>query len=321
LSPVTAADGRAIARRPPASPHRNSPNRAHRRIKPLRLRLIPYLFILPNMAIFAVFTIYPAINGFNISLYKSSDARNFTWAGNGNYTQILHDDAFWAVVRNTVLFTSSFVTIAVSVAIAIAVLLQAQRRAKGFFRAVVFVPVLISPVVVGLVWNWILQRKGGLLNSGLASLGLGQPGWLVEPNLALGAIVIVAVWMHAGFFILILLAGLQGIDPVLYEAAAMDGASAWVQFRAITLPMLSPSIVVVVVLATINGFQAYDYIYTLTGGGPDGASTLLVQYIYDNAFRSPIRYGFAAAASVLLFATIFAVTLINWLVGRRREAV
>jgi ABC-type sugar transport system permease subunit len=254
-------------------------------------------------------------------LYKSSDARNFTWAGTSNYAQILHDDAFWAVVRNTVLFTSSFVTIAVSVAIAIAVLLQAQRRAKGFFRAVVFVPVLISPVVVGLVWNWILQRKGGLLNSGLASLGLGQPGWLVEPNLALGAIIIIAVWMHAGFFILILLAGLQGIDPVLYEAAAMDGASAWVQFRAITLPMLSPSIVVVVVLATINGFQAYDYIYTLTGGGPDGASTLIVQYIYDNAFRSPIRYGFAAAASVLLFATIFAVTLINWLVGRRREAV
>lgn len=321
MSPATAADGRAIARRPPASPHQHSPNRAHRRIKPLRLRLTPYLFILPNMAIFAVFTIYPAINGFNISLYNSSNARTFTWAGSGNYAKILHDDAFWAVVRNTVLFASSFVAIAVSVAIAIAVLLQAQRRAKGFFRAVVFVPVLISPVVVGLVWNWILQRKGGLLNSGLARLGLGQPGWLVEPNLALGAIIIVAVWMHAGFFILILLAGLQGIDPVLYEAAAMDGASAWVQFRAITLPMLSPSIVVVVVLATINGFQAYDYIYTLTGGGPDGASTLIVQYIYDNAFRSPIRYGVAAAASALLFVGIFTLTLINWLVGRRSEAV
>jgi alpha-1,4-digalacturonate transport system permease protein len=321
LSPATAADGRAIARRLPALPHRHSPNRAHRRIKPLRLRLIPYLFILPNMAIFAVFTIYPAINGFNISLYNSSNARTFTWAGSGNYAKILHDDAFWAVVRNTVLFASSFVAIAVSVAIAIAVLLQAQRRAKGFYRAVVFVPVLISPVVVGLVWNWILQRKGGLLNSGLARLGLGQPGWLMEPNLALGAIIIVAVWMHSGFFILILLAGLQGIDPVLYEAAAMDGASAWVQFRAITLPMLSPSIVVVVVLATINGFQAYDYIYTLTGGGPDGASTLIVQYIYDNAFRSPIRYGVAAAASALLFVGIFTLTLINWLVGRRSEAV
>jgi ABC-type sugar transport system permease subunit len=283
--------------------------------------LVPYLFILPNLAIFAIFTIYPAVNGFNISLYKSSNARTFTWVGTDNYARILQDEAFWAVVRNTVVFAVSFVVIAVSVAIAIAVLLQAQRRAQGFFRAVVFVPVLISPVVVGLVWNWILQRKGGLLNSVLASLGLGEPGWLVEPHLAMGAIIIIAVWMHAGFYILILLAGLQGIDPVLYEAAAMDGASVWVQFKAITMPMLSPSIVVVVVLATINGFQAYDYIYTLTGGGPDGASTLIVQYIYDNAFRSPIRYGVAAAASALLFVGIFTLTLINWLVGRRREAV
>jgi ABC-type sugar transport system permease subunit len=273
------------------------------------------------MAIFAVFTIYPAISGFNISLYSSSNARTFTWVGTDNYTQILHDDAFWAVVRNTVLFAVLFVTIAVSVAIAIAVLLQAQRRAKGFYRAVVFVPVLISPVVVGLVWNWILQRKGGLLNSALASFGMGQPGWLIEPHLAMGAIVLVAVWMHVGFYILILLAGLQGIDPVLYEAARMDGASTWVQFRAITLPMLSPSIVVVVVLATINGFQAYDYIYTLTGGGPVGATTLIVQYIYDNGFRSPIRYGVAGAASALLFMGIFTLTLINWFIGRRREAV
>lgn len=321
MSQVTAPDGRVSARRPAVPPHPPFPTRAHRGNKPLRRRLIPYLFILPNLAIFAIFTIYPAINGFNISLYKSSNARTFTWVGTDNYAQILGDDAFWAVVRNTVVFAVSFVAIAVSVAIAIAVLLQAQRRARGFYRAVVFVPVLISPVVVGLVWNWILQRKGGLLNSALASLGLGQPGWLVEPHLAMGAIIVVAVWMHAGFYILILLAGLQGIDPVLYEAAAMDGASVWVQFRAITLPMLSPSIVVVVVLATINGFQAYDYIYTLTGGGPDGASTLIVQYIYDNAFRSPIRYGVAAAASALLFVGIFTLTLINWLVGRRREAV
>ena len=321
MSPVTAADGRAIARRLPVSPHRHFPTRAHRRIKPLRTRLIPYLFILPNLAIFAVFTIYPAINGFNISLYSSSNARTFTWVGTDNYAQILGDDAFWGVVRNTVVFAVSFVAIAVSVAIAIAVLLQAQRRAKGFYRAVVFVPVLISPIVIGLVWNWILQRKGGLLNSALASLGLGQPGWLVEPHLAMGAIIIVAIWMHAGFYILILLAGLQGIDPVLYEAARMDGASAWVQFRAITLPMLSPSIVVVVVLATINGFQAYDYIYTLTGGGPVGATTLIVQYIYDNGFRSPIRYGIAAAGSALLFVGIFTLTLINWFVARRREAV
>lgn len=318
---VTSVAGGSGARRRPATRRPSDPAGSRRRSKPLRSRLVPYLFILPNMAIFAVFTLYPAFNGFNISLYSSSNARTFTWVGTDNYARILRDDAFWAVVRNTAVYAVAFVAIAVTVAIAIAVLLQAQRRAKGFYRAVIFVPVLISPVVVGLVWNWVLERKGGLLNSALASVGLGQPGWLIEPNLAMGAIIVVAVWMHAGFYILILLAGLQGIDPVLYEAARMDGASAWVQFRSVTLPMLSPSIVVVVVLATINGFQAYDYIFTLTGGGPVGATTLVVQYIYDSAFRSPIRYGIAAAASALLFITIFTLTLLNWLVGRRREAV
>lgn len=294
-----------------------TPQVQRRRKAPLGLRLAPYLFLLPNMAIFGLFTIWPAINGFNISLYSSSNGRTFRWEGTGNYQRILSDDGFWGIVLNTVIYAVAFVLLSVIIGVMLAVLVDQQRRGRSFFRAAFFIPVLISPVVVGLIWNWMLERQNGLVNT---FLGVEIP-WLVNNNLALIAVIAVGVWMQVGFYMLILLAGLQSIDPTLYEAAGMDGASRWLQFRNITLPLLQPSILVVVVLATIHGFQAFDYIYTLTGGGPVGATTLIVQYIYENGFVSPIRYGAAAAGSVLLFCVVFAITIVNYMIGRKREAV
>lgn len=292
-----------------------------RRKPPLGLRLAPYLFLLPNMAIFGLFTIWPAINGFNISLYSSSNGRTFKWEGAGNYQRILADDEFWSIVTNTVIYAVAFVLLSVVIGIMLAVLVDRQRRGRSFFRAAFFIPVLISPVVVGLVWNWMLERRNGLVNSFLDIFGVPEIPWLVDDNLALIAVIVVGVWMQVGFYMLILLAGLQSIDPTLYEASSIDGASNWRQFNNITLPLLQPSVLVVVVLATIHGFQAFDYIYTLTGGGPVGATTLIVQYIYENGFVSPIRYGAAAAGSVLLFCAIFAITIVNYVIGRKREAV
>lgn len=286
----------------------------------LNMRLVPYLFLFPNMAIFGLFTIWPAINGFNISMYSSSNGRTFRWEGAGNYQSILSDADFWGIVQNTVIYAFAFVALSVLLGVMLAVLVDQQRRGRTFFRSVFFVPVLISPVVVGLVWNWMLERQGGLVNSFLGLFGVPEIPWLVEDNLALIMVIAVGVWMQVGFYMLILLAGLQSIDPSLYEAARVDGANRWRQFRSLTLPLLQPSILVVVVLATIHGFQAFDYIYTLTGGGPVGATTLIVQYIYENGFVSPIRYGMASAGSVLLFCAIFALTIINWMIGRRREA-
>jgi ABC-type sugar transport system permease subunit len=284
------------------------------------MRLVPYLFLLPNMAIFALFTIWPAINGFNISMYSSSNGRTFRWEGAGNYQRILSDADFWGIVRNTVLYAFSFVLISVVLGVMLAVLVDQQRRGRTFFRSVFFIPVLISPVVAGLVWNWMLERQGGLVNTFLGWFGIQEIPWLVDNTLAMLAVIGVGTWMQVGFYMLILLAGLQSIDPSVYEAARIDGASRWRQFISLTFPLLQPSILVVVVLATIHGFQAFDFIYTLTGGGPVGATTLIVQFIYENGFVSPIRYGMAAAGSVLLFCAIFAVTIINWMVGRKREA-
>jgi len=285
------------------------------------LRLAPYLFLFPNMLIFGMFTIWPAINGFNMSTYASSNGRTFKPVGMDNYTTILSDAQFWAVARNTVIYAIAFVLISTVLGIALAVLIEKQKRFKVFFRSVFFIPVLISPVVVGLVWGWMLERQNGIVNIGLSWFGIGEVPWLVDNGWSMVSVIGVGVWMQVGFYMLILLAGLQAIDPTLYEAARMDGASPWTQFHSITLPLLQPSVVVVVVLATIHGFQSFDFIYTLTGGGPVGATTLIVQYIYENGFQSPIRYGIASAGGVLLFVVVFLITIVNWLISRKQEAV
>lgn len=289
--------------------------------KPFSLRSAPYLFLLPNMAIFGLFTIWPAINGFNISMYSSSNGRTFAYEGLGNYQTILSDTEFWGIVWQTVVYAVAFVLLSVVLGTLLAVLVEQQRRGRSFFRAVFFIPVLISPVVAGLVWNWMLERQGGIVNAFLGLFGVAPVPWLVEGPLAMLSVIVVGTWMQVGFYMLILLAGLQSIDPSLYEAAQLDGASRWKQFTNVTLPLLQPSILVVVVLATIHGFQAFDFIYTLTGGGPVGATTLIVQYIYENGFVSPIRYGLASAGSVLLFIVIFTITIVNYLIGRKRDAV
>ncbi len=299
--------------------------RSRTRLRPgqprARRQLAPYLFVLPNMVVFGLFTIWPAISGFNVSLYDSDNGRTFEYVGVDNYRNILTDDDYLAAVQNTVVFVLGFVVVVTLFSTLLALLLNHQRRGRGPLRAAYFLPVIISPVVVGLVWNWMLTRGTGVVNGVLDRLGAGQPGWLLEPELAMVAVIGVGVWVNLGFFTMILLAGLQSIDPTLYEAARIDGANIWQLSREVTLPLLRPSMLVVVILATITGFQAFDYIYTLTGGGPVGATTLMVQFIYERAFQSPIEYGIASAAGVIFFVVVFGVTALNYLVGRRRGAI
>ncbi|WP_228019509.1 carbohydrate ABC transporter permease [Brachybacterium epidermidis] len=292
-----------------------------RRRVPWSLRAAPYLFLLPNMVIFGLFTIWPALSGFNISLYSSRNGRTFEWAGTGNFERIFSDADFYQALFNTIVFVLAFVGLGVCIAVVLAVLLNAQGFGKSFFRSVFFLPVLLSPVVVGIVWRWLLERNGGLVNEALRAIGIPAVPWLVDPTLAMISVIAVSLWTNVGFYTMILLAGLQSIDPNLYEAASLDGASHLQQFRSITLPLLAPTTMVVLILSTIHGFQAFDVIYNLTGGGPVGATTLLVQYVYDNAFGPQMQYGMAAAGSVVLFLIVMSFTLLNWWLGRRAEAV
>lgn len=291
-------------------------------------RFAPYLFLLPNMIVFGLFTIWPAINGFRISFYDSNNGRRFEYVGLENFERILDDERFsdlslsgTGVVRNTLIFVVLYVIVVTILSTILALMLDAQRRGSGALRAAYFLPVVISPVVVGVVWGWMFTRRGGIVNALLDDVGIEPQRWLLDKKLAMAVIIAAAVWTHIGFYAMILLAGLKSIPAHLYEAARIDGASTWQRIRQITLPLLRPTTMVVVVLSTIAGFQAFDYVYTLTGGGPVGGTTLIVQYIYERAFQSPIQYGLASAAGLMFFLVVFTATLLNYFVGRRKEAM
>ncbi len=299
------------------------PNQVVRRrpSKSWRRRITPYLFVAPNLIIFVTFIIWPAIRGFYISFFDSMDGSNFTYVGTANYKAIFSDPVVATVAKNTATYVLFYMTISTLLSLAFAIFLNEQRFARNFFRAIIFLPVMLSPVVVGLIWNDVLDRKVGPLNTLLEMAGGGSPGWLVEPTLGMIAVIFVGIWVHLGFYTIILLAGLQGIDRSLFEAAAIDGATRWQITTKITLPLLKPTTLIIIILSTIHGFQSFDFIYTLTGGGPLGATTLIVQYIYDRAFQTPIQYGLGSAAGVILFMIIFAFTALNFLIGRKKDAV
>ena len=281
---------------------------------------VPYLFVTPNIAIFLLFSIWPAFYSIYISLFSTSPFRAAEYVGLGNYGELLREDLFRKSLINSVIYVVAFTAIVTAAAVVVAVLLNTRIRAKGFFRGAFLLPFLLSPAVIGLVWQWILQRDVGLLNTVLGTLNIPPQPWLLDGTLAMASIVMVGVWIHLGFFALIVLAGLQSINPTLYEAADIDGASPFAQFRYVTLPLLVPSIMVVLILSVIGGFKAFDYIFVLTGGGPVNATTLMVQYIYKKGFDQ-VQFGLGAAASITLFVIVFALTILQYVLGRRREAI
>jgi alpha-1,4-digalacturonate transport system permease protein len=227
---------------------------------------------------------------------------------------------FWRAIFNTAKFSVLQVGLMVFFALVTALVLNRKLRARGFWRGVFFYPVLLSPVVVALIWKWILQREG-VLNALLASAGASPVEWLTDSHWAFFWVVFVSIWAHMGFYTLILLAGLQAIPADLYEAAEMDAASPWRRFSRITLPLLMPSLTVVLVLGLIRAVQVFDEVFVLTGGGPGSATTFIVQFIYMTGFAEAIRqYGLAAAASLILAVSLLALTLLQLRLTRRSAA-
>lgn len=290
------------------------------------------VFLLPNMAIFGIFVLFPLCVNFIYSMTGGSALflENRTFVGGEHYARLLDctdytnpatckDDLFWNAVWNTAAFVVLQVTLMTVVAMITALILNRDLRARAFWRAVFFFPVLLSPVVVGLIWRWILQRDG-LLNFALYSLGFDTVNWLTDRFWAFAAAIGVSIWAHVGFYSLILLAGLQAIPKDLYEAAEMDGTRPARTFWRITLPLLMPNLLVVVVLSLIRAVQVFDEVYVLTGGGPGTATMYLTQYIYEIGFASLLRNpGLAAAASILMGAVLVVLTLVQLGLARRAE--
>ncbi len=289
-------------------------------------------FLLPNMAVFGIFVLFPLF--INILYSMTGGTALFladrTFVGPAQYQRLFDcrnyldpkscgEDLFWTAVWNTAGFVVVQVVLMVTVALVTALVLNRELRARSFWRAVFFFPVLLSPVVVGLIWRWILQRQG-LLNFGLYELGLTPVNWLVERGWAFAAAVGVSIWAHVGFYALIMLAGLQAIPKDLYEAAEMDGTRPMRVFWRITLPLLAPNLLVVLVLVLIRAVQVFDEVYVLTGGGPGTATLYLTQYIYEVGFASFLRNpGLASAASILMGGVLIVLTLFQLGIARRNE--
>lgn len=291
-----------------------------------------YVFVLPNLLIFGIFVLFPMLLNFyyaftgGTALFPADrpfvGGENFAYlfdCGNLLDPVTCREDRFWRGVYNTISYVGLQVFVMVLFALITAIALNRTRFSRGFFRSVFFYPVLLSPVVVALIWKWILQRDG-LLNAILVSLGMEPIVFFIDAQWAFFWVIFISTWAQMGFYMLILLAGLQSIPAELYEAGSMDGTSPWQSFRYITLPLLMPTLLVVTVLSVIRAVQVFDQVWVLTGGGPGTATTYVVQYIYETAFASQVkRFGLASAASMVLGIALFIFTLLQLRIGRRAE--
>lgn len=294
---------------------------------------MPYFFLLPNLAFFGLFVFLPI--GINIAFSLTGGPALYLserpFVGTTQYAYLLdcgsyfdpgscREDHFWRGVANTLKFTLFQMVAMVVFSVLTALVLNQKIRGRGFFRAVYFFPVLLSPVVVALVWKWILQRDG-IFNAALTAAGGQKILFFVDPSWAMFWSVFVSVWAHMGFYTLILLAGLQAIPRDIYEAAEMDATKPMRIFFRITLPLLWPNLLVVLVLVLIRSVQVFDEVFVLTGGGPGTATLMIVQYIYATAFANQVQnFGLAAAASVLLGAVLFILTLFQIFLTRKKNA-
>ena len=283
-----------------------------------------YIFLLPNMLVFSIFVLFPMLFNFVYTFTGSDklflDQRPYVGAANlerlfdcGDFLRpaTCDEDLFVAAVLNTAGFVVTQVAVMIALSLLTAVVLNGRIRARGFFRSVFFYPVLLSPIVVAMIWRWMLQENG-LFNAVVVGMGGEKLRFLTDRNWARFWVVMVSVWSLMGFYTLILLAGLQAIPADLYEAAAIDGASSWHSFRSITLPLLAPTMLVVIVLSTIRAVQIFDVVFAFTGGGPGSATLYIVHYIYNNGFASPFReFGLAAATSLVMAAVLIVLTVIQ----------
>ncbi|RTE04442.1 carbohydrate ABC transporter permease [Paenibacillus whitsoniae] len=279
------------------------------------------LFILPSFILYTMFVIYPALNSVNLS-FTSWDgvSPNIHYIGFDNFKEIVHSERVWNALKNTLIMSVALVVLENVIAILLAMLVDQVRWCKNLFRSIFYFPVLLSGIVMGFVWAIIFNYNFGVISQLLDRIGLGslKIDWLGNPDYALIAIIITAVWKGAGYYMIIYLAGLQGIPQELHEAAAIDGANRWQQFRNITFPLLAGSMTVCVMLSMIGALKIFDQIAVMTDGGPGFATETLTYIVYKVGFGE-LRQGYGTAMSLVLFLLILIVSLIQIRVLRKRE--
>ncbi len=277
---------------------------------------VGYLFVAPLLLGLLIFTYGPVLAAFFLSFTKGDYISTPKWIGLGNYQALLQEDLFWTSMRNTIYYVVGVVPAGLILSLLLAIAMNQKLRGIVFFRSIFFLPTITSSVAISLMWLWIYNPEFGVLNFLLKQVGVKGPTWLSSSTWAMPAIIIMAIWRGLGYNMLIYLAGLQGIPDVYYEAAEIDGAGGWAKFRNITLPLLTPTTFMLLILSLIGAFQVFEYTYVMTGGGPVYATLTIVLHIYNNAFRS-FKMGYASALAYVLFAILLILTLIQLRLQKR----
>nr|WP_275983681.1 sugar ABC transporter permease [Paenibacillus hamazuiensis] len=277
------------------------------------------LFVSPMLIGVTILTLLPIIATFVLSFADwnfVAGMKGLKWVGAANFSKLFEDESFIISLKNNFIFMFT-VPIYLAVSLLLAILINKHVYWKSFFKVAYFMPYISSVVAVAIVWQVLFHPSAGPVNQFLMSLGIANPPkWIADPAYALPSVMMISVWVSIGYNMIVYLAGLQSIPKDLYEAADIDGANAWVQFRRITLPMLSPTTFFLLVTGIISTFKVFDLVAVLTKGGPMQSTSLLVWYLYDTAFVN-LRVGYASSMAVILFGFVLIITGLQW-IGQKK---
>ena len=279
--------------------------------------LTPYLFLLPALIILGIAVFYPAFQAFSLSFtqYDLDLTQAPQWVGLKNFQRLAQDQVFWQTLTNSFCYLIGVVPVLVMAPLALAILVNQKLRGMAFFRMAYYTPVIISMVVAGIAWK-ALYANDGILNQLLKIIGFSEGiPWLTSPQLALWSVMVVTIWKGLGYYMVIYLAGLQGIPAELYEAAAIDGSDGWQKHWDITLPLMRPYLLLVAVISSISAMKVFEEVYIMTQGGPLNHSKTVVYYVYERAFQD-LEINYASAIGLVLFIFILILSLINLRISR-----
>ncbi|HZG58521.1 sugar ABC transporter permease [Paenibacillus sp.] len=270
-----------------------------------------YLFIAPNMLAMLIFVMIPIAVSFGLSFTNWDLINAPKFIGFSNFTDTMMKDAqFWVSLKNTAIFSLLSIPLGMLCALFFALLLNQALRGVTLYRALVFLPVVVSMISVSMVWRWVFNTDVGILNFVLDWFGVAPIGWITDERFALISVAMVAIWKSIGFNMVILLAGLKNVPSHLYEAATIDGAGSFGKLMRITLPLITPSVFFVAVMSVIGSFQVFDVVYMITGGGPGDATRVIYYWLWQNAFKF-FQMGYASALAWVVFLILFAITLLQ----------
>ncbi|WP_200837820.1 carbohydrate ABC transporter permease [Ruania rhizosphaerae] len=283
-----------------------------------RVPWVVWVFLLVPLAVEAFWVFWPAMNSFSLSFTRWNGVGAAEPVGLGNYQDLMSDPTFQTALRNNVIWVIGFGGLSVVIGLALAVLLNRPGRGIGLYRAAIYLPMVFSLAVTGLFWR-VLYSPDGLVNFSLDSLGLGalERQWLADPDVALYAVLVAAVWRQVGYIMVLYLAGLKGVDPALEEAAAMDGANRWQRFTRIVMPQLRSVNAVVFAVTVIDSLRTFDIVWAMTRGGPYNSTHLLSTYMFEQGFTL-VNLGYGSAIAVVIFALAI-VFIISYLVRSIRQ--